>query len=127
AQAAAQKAAQAALQKRQQTYKALMGIAALPAIQQAEAKTSGPSEAFYYGKEFNAPTQQIGSKGELIQQQYQPLSVTMPGKEPEFLKARQVVPGEKTDENDISSLIGLGEDIDLNELIDILGRGTYGI
>jgi len=125
--AAAQKAAQAALQKRQQTYKALMGIAALPAIQQAEAKTSGPSEAFYYGKEFNAPTQQIGSKGELIQQQYQPLSVTMPGKEPEFLKARQVVPGEKTDENDISSLIGLGEDIDLNELIDILGRGTYGI
>ena len=103
-----------------------MGIAALPLYQQEQAKSSGPSEAFYYGKEFSAPTQQIGSKGELIQQQYQPLSVTLPGKEPEFLKPKPVVPGEKTEENDISSLIGSGEDIDLNELIDILGRGSYG-
>jgi hypothetical protein len=118
--AAAEKAASA---KRQNYYNQMMGVASLPTISTAaNTKQAGPSEAFYYGKEFGSPTQAISETGELVQKPYQALSVTQPGKE--------VAPTGVTGENDVSALLSnilsQGDETSLNDLLEIIGGSQYG-
>jgi hypothetical protein len=70
--------------------------------------------AFYYGKPFESPKQEISKEGELLQKKYQPLSVTQPGPE--------LALGEGTGENALTALLQsvLGEEGDINDLLEIL-------
>jgi hypothetical protein len=120
AKAAAEKAASA---KRQSYYNQMMGVASLPtASTAASTKQAGPSEAFYYGKDFGSPTQSISETGDLVQKPYQALSVTQPGKE--------VAPTGVTGENDVSALLSnilsQGDETSLNDLLEIIGGSQYG-
>jgi len=120
AKAAAEKAASA---KRQSYYNQMMGVASLPtASTPASTKQAGPSEAFYYGKDFGSPTQAISETGDLVQKPYQALSVTQPGKE--------VAPTGVTGENDVSALLSnilsQGDETSLNDLLEIIGGSQYG-
>ena len=116
----AEKAARA---KRQSYYNQMMGVASLPTISTAaNTKQAGPSEAFYYGKDFGSPTQAISETGDLVQKPYQALSVTQPGKE--------VAPTGVTGENDVSALLSnilsQGDETSLNDLLEIIGGSQYG-
>ena len=85
---------------------------------------------FYYGKEFGAQKQKLGKKGELLEEEYRPLSVTDFGEEAwqAAEQAQEVAPADKTDENDVDALIRKlsGEEASptsLDELMQIIGRG----
>lgn len=90
--------------------------ASLPQVVQGPPTVAqaSPSAAFYYGKEFGSPQQTISPTGELLQDLYQPLSVTKPG--PELAGTGE------TGENDILALLQslAGKEGDINDLLEIL-------
>jgi hypothetical protein len=82
---------------------------------------------FYYGKDFSSQKQQLDPSGRLIQEEYDPLSVTQAGAELELDK----IAG--SNENDVQALIqqimaNSGGDISPEELAQILGQqgAPYG-
>jgi hypothetical protein len=85
---------------------------------------------FYYGKEFGSQKQKLGKKGELLEEEYRPLSTTEFGVESGQLaeQLQEVASADKTDENDVEALIRKlsGEEASptsLDELMQIIGRG----
>ena len=72
---------------------------------------------FYYGKDFGTKKQKLTKEGELIKEDYKPLSVVQPGVEVEQL-AEQA----KSDENsalDVADKL-MGETTSFDDLIKIL-------
>jgi hypothetical protein len=94
-----------------------------PAKKQAEVPyVPGPSTAFYYGKEFGSPMQEITEEG-LVQKPYQPLSVTMPGAIGETLETTPTLAAQgETEENAVAELIRsiMAEGGNINDLLAIL-------
>ena len=87
----------------------------------------GLGNVFYYGKDFSSQKQRLDPSGRLIQQEYEPLSVTQAGPELQLDK----IAG--TNENDVQALIeqimaSNGGDISADELAQILGQqgALYG-
>jgi hypothetical protein len=90
-----------------------------PQVQQALAAAGIPQLAnvFYYGKDFGTKKQKLTKEGELIEEDYKPLSVVQPGVEVEQL-AEQA----KSDENvalDAADKL-MGENTSFEDLIKIL-------
>jgi len=88
-------------------------------VQQALAAAGIPELAnvFYYGKEFGTKKQKVNEKGELIEEDYKPLSVTKPGVEVE-----QLAEEAKSNENvalDAADKL-MGENTSFEDLIKIL-------
>ena len=76
---------------------------------------------FYYGKEFGSQKQKLNKQGEIIEEEYHPLSVTDFGEE---AWQQEVARGDKTDENDLDALIGRGlPPATVDDLMQIVGRG----
>jgi hypothetical protein len=82
---------------------------------------------FYYGKDFSSQKQQLDPSGRLIQQEYDPLSVSQAGPELQLDKMGG------TNENDVQALIqqimaNSGGNISPEELAQILGQqgASYG-
>jgi hypothetical protein len=81
---------------------------------------------FYYGKDFSSQKQELDPSGKLVQQEYDPLSVTQAGAELQLDK----IAG--SNENDVQALIeqimaSNGGNISPEELAQILGQGDiYG-
>jgi hypothetical protein len=64
------------------------------------------AKMFYYGKEFGAKKQKLNRKGELVQEEYKPLSVTKAGAEGDEAdytneSALPVAKDDKSGENDV--------------------------
>jgi hypothetical protein len=82
---------------------------------------------FYYGKDFSSQRQELDPSGRLIQQEYDPLSVTQAGPELQLDKMAG------SNENDVQALIqqimaNSGGDISPEEFAQILGQqgASYG-
>jgi hypothetical protein len=72
---------------------------------------------FYYGKEFGSKKQKLNEKGELVEEEYKPLSVTKPGAEIE-----QLAEEAKSKQNtalDVADKL-MGETTSFEDLIKIL-------
>jgi hypothetical protein len=70
------------------------------------------ANVFYYGKEFGTKKQKLNEKGEIIEDEYKPLSVTDFGPELKD-KIEDIAEGEKTKDNSVMAL-----------LEQILGKGS---
>jgi hypothetical protein len=88
------------------------------------------ANVFYYGKEFGSQKQKLGKKGEILEEDYRPLSVTDFGEEAwqAAEQLQEVAQADKTDENDVDALIrklsgGDASPTSLAELMTIIGRG----
>ena len=85
---------------------------------------------FYYGKEYGSQKQKLGKKGELLEEEFRPLSVTDFGEEAwqAAEQAQEVAQAGKSDENSVDALIqaitgGGTSSTSLEELMQIIGRG----
>ena len=88
---------------------------------------------FYYGKEYSSKKQKLGKRGEILEEEYRPFSVTDFGEEPwqaaEQLEAlTEVADTGETDENSVDALIrqltaGKSSSTTLDELMNIIGKG----
>jgi hypothetical protein len=90
-----------------------------PQVQQALAAAGIPQLAnvFYYGKEFGSKKQKVTKEGELVEEEYKPLSVTKPGAEIE-----QLAEEAKSKQNtalDVADKL-MGETTSFDDLIKIL-------
>ena len=108
--------------------------AAKPTAQRSGAQEMAPAllglpqlgNVFYYGKDFSSQRQELDPSGRLIQQEYDPLSVTQAGPELQLDKMAG------SNENDVQALIeqimaSNGGNISPEELAQILGQGDiYG-
>ena len=109
--------------------------AAQPTAQQSAVREMAPAllgipglgNVFYYGKDFSSQKQQLDPSGRLVQQEYDPLSVTQAGAELQLDK----IAG--TNENDVQALIqqimvNSGGTATPEEIAEILGQqgNMYG-
>ncbi len=85
---------------------------------------------FYYGKEYRSQKQKLGKKGELLEEEYRPLSVTDFGEEAwqAAEQLQEVAKPDESDENSTEALIqnitrGSASPTSLEELMQIIGRG----
>jgi hypothetical protein len=90
-----------------------------PQVQQALAAAGIPQLAnvFYYGKDFTSKKQKITKEGELVEEEYKPLSVVKPGAEIE-----QLAEEAKNKQNtalDVADKL-MGENTSFEDLIKIL-------
>jgi len=90
-----------------------------PQVQQALAAAGIPQLAnvFYYGKDFGTKKQKLTKEGELIEEDYKPLSVVQPG-----LEVEQLAEEAKSNENvalDAADKL-MGESTSFDDLIKIL-------
>ena len=105
-------------------------VAKQPAIQQIVPALLGMpqlADVFYYGKDFSSQKQELDPTGQLVPQEYDPLSVTQKGPELQLDKMGG------TNENDVQALIqqimaSNNGDISPEELAQILGQqgNMYG-
>ena len=73
----------------------------------AIASTFGMPElanVFYYGKEFGSKRQKLKG-GEVLEEEYKPLSVTKAGAAGEAIEEAEIAEAQKTKENDINGLL----------------------
>ena len=93
------------------------------------------AKVFYYGKEFGTKKQRLNEKGQLVEEEYKPLSVTKAGAEgdePEYT-TEAVLPEEKgavakeskVSENDVNGLLDhilgkSGDSASLDEILNIV-------
>jgi hypothetical protein len=110
------------------------GAVAQPTAQQSTGQDVAPAllgipglgNVFYYGKDFSSQKQELDPRGRLIQQEYDPLSLTQAGPELQLDKM------DGTNENDVQALIqqimtNSGGTASPEEIAQILGQGsTYG-
>jgi hypothetical protein len=111
------------------------GTATQPTAQQIAVREMAPEllgmpqlgNVFYYGKDFSSQKQELDPSGRLVQQEYDPLSVTQAGPELELDKMAG------SNENDVQALIqqimaNSGGNISPEELAQILGQqgASYG-
>jgi hypothetical protein len=111
------------------------GTATQPTAQQTAVREMAPEllgmpqlgNVFYYGKDFSSQKQELDPSGRLVQQEYDPLSVTQAGPELELDKMAG------SNENDVQALIqqimaNSGGNISPEELAQILGQqgASYG-
>ena len=91
------------------------------------------ANVFYYGKEFGAKKQKLNEKGELVNEEYKPLSVTKAGAEGDEAdyttqavlpvdKEAPVAEDRKVSENDVNGLLDhiLGKSENAASLDDLL-------
>jgi len=91
------------------------------------------ANVFYYGKEFGAKKQKLNEKGQLVDEEYKPLSVTKAGAEGDesdytteavlpIDKSAPVAQDTKVSENDVNGLLDhiLGKSEDAASLDDLL-------
>ena len=81
---------------------------------------------FYYGKEFGSKKQKLNKKGELVDEDYKPLSVTKAGAEGELLE--DIAEEKKNKENNTNDALDLilgesSESMSLDDLINIVKGG----
>jgi hypothetical protein len=74
---------------------------------------------FYYGKEFGSKKEKINKKGELEEEEYQPLSVTNPGAQGELVEQAK---NKENNANDALDLIlgKSGNQMSVDDLINIV-------
>ena len=88
-------------------------------MQQALAQAGIPQLAnvFYYGKDFGTKKQKLTKEGEIIEEDYTPLSVVQAGVEPE-----QVAEAAKAGKNDAFDTVGklMSENTSFDDLLRIL-------
>jgi hypothetical protein len=91
-------------------------------VQQALAAAGIPQLAnvFYYGKDFGGKKQKLDKRGELIDEEYDPLSVTKAGAAGEL--EEQIAEEAKTKENDVNTALDhiLGKSSESTSLDDLL-------
>jgi hypothetical protein len=92
---------------------------------QAIAATFGLPQlanVFYYGKDFSSKKEKINKKGELEEEEYQPLSVTNPGAQGELVEEAK---NKENNANDALDLIlgKSGNQMSVDDLINIV-KGT---
>lgn len=91
-------------------------------VQQALASAGIPQLAnvFYYGKDFGGKKQKLDKRGELVDEEYDPLSVTKAGAMGEI--EEQVAEDAKTKENDVNTALDhiIGKSSESTSLDDLL-------
>jgi len=94
----------------------------MPQAQATAAALGIPALAnvFYYGKEFGSKKQKLNEKGELIDEDYKPLSVTKAGAEGELME--EIAEEKKTKENNTDDALDLvlGKSSDSMSFDDLL-------
>lgn len=96
---------------------------------QAIAATFGiPALAnvFYYGKDFGSKKQKLNEKGELVEEEYKPLSVTKAGAEGELLE--DIAEEKKNKENNANDALDLilgksSDSMSFDDLLNIVKKG----
>jgi hypothetical protein len=95
----------------------------MPMAQAVAAAFGMPQLAnvFYYGKEFGSKKQKLTKEGKLEEEEYQPLSVTQAGAEPEQI-AEQIEATKKTEDNIVDQVLKTIDDdtVSFDDLIRIL-------
>jgi len=79
------------------------------------------ANVFYYGKEFGSKKQKLTKEGKLEEEEYQPLSVTQAGAEPEQI-AEQIEGKKKTEDNIVDQVLKTIDDdtVSFDDLLRIL-------
>jgi hypothetical protein len=94
----------------------------MPQAQSTAAALGIPALAnvFYYGKEFGSKKQKLNEKGEIVEEEYKPLSVTKPGAQGELLE--DIAEEKKNKENNANDALDLilGKSSDSMSIDDIL-------
>ena len=97
----------------------------MPQAQSIAAALGIPALAnvFYYGKEFGSKKQKLNEKGELVDEDYKPLSVTKAGAEGELME--EIAEEKKTKENNTNDALDLvlgqsGESMSFEDLLNIV-------
>jgi len=97
----------------------------MPQAQATAAALGIPALAnvFYYGKEFGSKKQKLNEKGELVDEEYRPLSVTKAGAEGELLE--DIAEEKKNKENNTNDALDLvlgksGESMSFEDLLNIV-------
>jgi hypothetical protein len=84
------------------------------------------ANVFYYGKEFGGKKQKLNERGELVEEEYDPLSVTKAGAMGEI--EEQIAEDQETKENDVNTaldhIIGASsKSTSLDDLLNIVKGG----
>jgi hypothetical protein len=97
----------------------------MPQAQSVAAALGIPALAnvFYYGKEFGSKKQKLNEKGELVDEDYKPLSVTKAGAEGELME--EIAEEKKTNENNANDALDLvlgksSESMSFDDLLNIV-------
>jgi len=92
---------------------------------QAIAATFGIPQlanVFYYGKDFGSKKQKLDKSGQVVEEEYKPLSVTKAGAEGELIEEQEIAEEKKNRENNADDAVDLilGESSDSMSIDDIL-------
>jgi hypothetical protein len=97
----------------------------MPQAQNIAAAFGIPALAnvFYYGKEFGSKKQKVNEKGELVDEDYKPLSVTKAGAEGELME--EIAEEKKNKENNTNDALDLvlgqsSESMSFDDLLNIV-------
>jgi hypothetical protein len=100
----------------------------MPQAQSIAASLGIPALAnvFYYGKEFGSKKQKVNEKGELVDEDYKPLSVTKAGAEGEMLE--EIAEEKKNKENNTNDALDLvlgksSDSMSFDDLLNIVKGG----
>jgi hypothetical protein len=100
----------------------------MPQAQNIAAAFGIPALAnvFYYGKEFGSKKQKVNEKGELVDEDYKPLSVTKAGAEGELME--EIAEEKKNKENNTNDALDLvlgqsSESMSFDDLLNIVKGG----
>jgi hypothetical protein len=80
------------------------------------------ANVFYYGKDFSSKKQKLNKEGDVVEEEYKPLSVTAPG------AAGELVEEQKNKENNANDALDLvlgksGESMSVDDLLKIVKGG----
>jgi hypothetical protein len=106
------------------TVKSTVSGYTMPQAQNIAAAFGMPALAnvFYYGKDFSSKKQKLDKKGEIEEEEYRPLSVTIPG------AMGELVEEQKTKENNADDALDLilgksNDSMSVDELLNIVKGG----
>jgi hypothetical protein len=100
----------------------------MPQAQNIAAAFGMPQLAnvFYYGKDFSSKRQKLNKEGDVVEEEYRPLSVTMAGAEGEMMA--DIAEEQKNKENNVNDALDLilgksSESMSLDDILNIVKGG----
>ena len=106
------------------TVKSTVSGYTMPQAQNIAAAFGIPALAnvFYYGKDFGSKKQKLTKEGEVVEEEYKPLSVTKAGAVGEMIEEQEIAQEQKNKENSANDALDLilGKSSDSMSVDDLL-------